>query len=219
MAVSTARGDAGLALSLFYEGHDKACYRESQRVLKHSPEHRVANLLKTVIEAYHHEAGSERSRVLKELLAWPLDDEWVELAYSIGLVEEKRHHHESAQVLLALAQQRKRFSGADPRQDVTPDAKAKGSHTTALPGSWIVAAYRKHIRPAIGSRCSLTPSCSEYFRQASKQHGLLGIPLIGDRLVREPSVVTKGKDPVCSSDKIRYRDSLQEHTIWFKNDP
>ena len=75
---------------------------------------------------------------------------------------------------------------------------------------------RHAIRPAIGSRCSLDPSCSEYFRQASRNHGLLSIPMIADRLVREPSVVLKREREIVVGGETRIADPLSDHDQWMK---
>jgi putative component of membrane protein insertase Oxa1/YidC/SpoIIIJ protein YidD len=85
------------------------------------------------------------------------------------------------------------------------------------PGAWIVAFYRSQIGPAIGSRCSLEPSCSEYFLRASRKHGLLGVALIGDRLVREPGVVSRGEHPVPVPGAMHYADPLEAHDGWMEN--
>lgn len=85
------------------------------------------------------------------------------------------------------------------------------------PGQWIVSFYRSQISPAIGARCSMLPSCSEYFRLASKKHGLLGVPILADRLVREPGVVNEAKDPVLDDHgHQRYRDPLESHDFWME---
>jgi len=87
----------------------------------------------------------------------------------------------------------------------------------SLPGRWIVGLYRSQIAPAIGSRCDLLPSCSEYFLQASRQHGLLGIPIVADRFIREPSVVKDAAQPVVQPNgRIRYADPLSDHDFWLK---
>ena len=85
----------------------------------------------------------------------------------------------------------------------------------SLPGQWIVVFYRTAIRPSIGDRCSLTPSCSEYFRIASRKHGLLGIPMIADRLVREPSVVSAAARPLMHDGHTTYADPVEDHDGWL----
>ena len=95
-----------------------------------------------------------------------------------------------------------------------PEVKRGGAWSA--PGRWIVAVYRNQVRPAIGSRCSLEPSCSEYFRQASQKHGLLGVPMIGDRMVREPSVVAAERERVLVGDEWRIADPVSGHDGWME---
>ncbi len=96
-------------------------------------------------------------------------------------------------------------------------AKKSGTSIASLPGKWLVQFYRSQVSPAIGSRCDLLPSCSEYFKQASQAHGLLGIPIMADRFIREPSVVTAAAKPVVMLDgHIRYADPLSDHDSWMK---
>ena len=91
------------------------------------------------------------------------------------------------------------------------------SSAGSLPGQWVVSFYRAQISPAIGARCDLEPSCSEYFRQASRAHGLLGVPIMADRFVREPSVVAaKAHTVEMPGGRIRYADPLCDHDEWMK---
>ena len=90
----------------------------------------------------------------------------------------------------------------------------------SLPGRAIVRFYRAQVSPAIGSRCSLTPSCSEYFLQASRKHGLLGVPLIGDRFIREPDVVNAHEPLVEQPDgAMRIADPVEAHDFWMEPAP
>lgn len=83
--------------------------------------------------------------------------------------------------------------------------------------SWIIRFYRDQISPAIGNRCVLDPSCSEYFNQAQHKHGLKAIPMIADRFCREPDVSNKKESPVIMPDgQIRYRDPIENHDFWMK---
>ena len=94
-----------------------------------------------------------------------------------------------------------------------------GDSIGSLPGRWVVKFYRAQIGPAIGSRCDLLPSCSEYFLQASRAHGLLGIPIMADRFIREPSVVSARAKPVTMPDgHIRFQDPLSDHDAWLKGE-
>lgn len=86
-------------------------------------------------------------------------------------------------------------------------------------GEWpvrgMVAFYRVAVAPAIGSRCVLEPSCSRYSLEAARKNGWLGLPMTGDRLIREPSVVLEGAHPVVDAQgKIRYADPVEDHIGW-----
>ena len=97
--------------------------------------------------------------------------------------------------------------------------RKKGPSLAALPGQWVVRFYRAQVGPAIGSRCDLLPSCSEYFLQASRAHGLLGVPIMADRFVREPSVVSARAHPAVMPDgRIRYADPVSDHDAWLKGE-
>jgi tetratricopeptide (TPR) repeat protein len=87
----------------------------------------------------------------------------------------------------------------------------------SLPGRGITWFYRTQVRPAIGDRCKMEPSCSEYFRQASAQYGLLAFPMIADRGVREPSEVSAARHPVWSGREWRVADPLASHDVWFRS--
>ncbi len=88
------------------------------------------------------------------------------------------------------------------------------------PGRACIAFYRAQIRPAIGDRCLLKPSCSEYSRLAFKKHGLLaGTAMTADRFVREPGVVAAAAHPVICNGRVYYGDPLQDHDWWFWQPP
>ena len=82
----------------------------------------------------------------------------------------------------------------------------------------VVRFYRSQISPAIGDRCVLEPSCSEYFTQAQHKHGpITAMAMTGDRFFREPDVSNKREEPVALPDgKIRYRDPIENHDFWMK---
>ena len=101
------------------------------------------------------------------------------------------------------------------RRECRPLASEPMSRPTSRPAAWIVTLYRSLIRPALGNRCSLTPSCSAYFLEAGRQHGLLAFPLIADRLIREPSVAQAQANPVRTGDQTRYADPLADHDGWL----
>ena len=86
----------------------------------------------------------------------------------------------------------------------------------ARPALWIIGFYQSQISPAIGSRCSLHPSCSKYAVDAMKQHGAIGIAIAGDRMVREPDVVEAKARPIVISHQIKYADPISDHSFWMK---
>ena len=98
----------------------------------------------------------------------------------------------------------------------TPETTQPPTTTKGKYGEWTVSFYRHVIRPAIGSRCSLSPSCSGYFLQASRRHGWLALPMIADRLVREPSVVAQHEREVQMHGETRIADPLSDHDGWLK---
>lgn len=82
--------------------------------------------------------------------------------------------------------------------------------------SWLIRFYRSQISPAIGNRCVLEPSCSEYFHQAYCKHSILAVPMIADRFFREPGVSNTKDDPVIMPNgQIRYRDPIENHDFWM----
>lgn len=102
-----------------------------------------------------------------------------------------------------------------PESIVSPRPDSLGRRLGRAPGQLITGFYRYCIRPAIGNRCVLSPSCSEYFLQASRRHGLLGIPMLADRLVREPSEVASARHPVVQGNRTLYQDPVDDHDFWL----
>lgn len=96
-------------------------------------------------------------------------------------------------------------------------AKAWWKQVGAWPVKGLVGFYRFAIAPAIGSRCVLEPSCSRYSLEAARQYGWLSLPMTGDRLIREPSVVHAAAHPVTNAlRQIRYADPVSDHMGWGK---
>jgi putative component of membrane protein insertase Oxa1/YidC/SpoIIIJ protein YidD len=109
------------------------------------------------------------------------------------------------------------YNAPIPPESVVPNT----THTSllSLPGQWIVSFYRGAIRPALGARCSMKPHCSEYFLLATRKHKLLAIPMIADRLVREPSVVSAGLHALQESGTTVYEDPVENHDFWMTSRP
>jgi putative component of membrane protein insertase Oxa1/YidC/SpoIIIJ protein YidD len=99
------------------------------------------------------------------------------------------------------------------RGDIRP--KSVWGRAGEWPVRGMVAFYRVAVAPAIGSRCVLEPSCSRYSLEAARKNGWLGLPMTGDRLIREPSVVLEGARPVTDAQgKIRFADPVEDHMGW-----
>ena len=92
----------------------------------------------------------------------------------------------------------------------------KSGAASFSPSSAFIKFYRTQISPAIGQRCTLHPSCSEYFCQASHQHGPLCVPMIADRFVREPGLNNRKEHPVLIDGSVRYADPVHDHSFWMK---
>ena len=105
---------------------------------------------------------------------------------------------------------------ADARRIVRAETKAPSGGIASWFARCVVGFYRAAIGPAIGSRCALEPSCSRYFLQASRKHGLLGVPMTVDRFVREPVVSAPDRPWVLTdSGDWRHPDPVEDHDGWF----
>lgn len=96
-----------------------------------------------------------------------------------------------------------------------PASSAKTSQSWplgAFPVRIVVGFYRVFVGPILGHRCILEPSCSRYSLQAARERGWLGLPMTGDRLIREPSVVAARERVVINSQgEIRIADPPSDH--------
>ncbi len=101
------------------------------------------------------------------------------------------------------------------RDELRPPKAKRRSYN---PGSLAVAFYRSQIGPAIGDRCSLHPSCSEYYLLAEHDHGWMAVPLVADRLVREPGVVAAAEKPLQTSERMLFQDPVEDHTFWLNDE-
>lgn len=90
------------------------------------------------------------------------------------------------------------------------------------PGAWLAAGvvgfYRLFVGPAIGDRCVLEPSCSRYYLEASQKHGILGVPMVADRFVREPVESNSGRRIRMPDGSWRHPDPVSDHDWWLKKE-
>ena len=78
--------------------------------------------------------------------------------------------------------------------------------------------YKFAVGPALGSRCALEPSCSSYFLEASRKHGLVGLPMIADRFVREPVASASDKWVRNAKGELKHPDPVSDHDGWFSKE-
>ena len=82
----------------------------------------------------------------------------------------------------------------------------------------VVGFYRLFVGPAIGSRCVLEPSCSQYFLEAGRKHGIVGVPMVADRFVREPVVSASDRWVRRPDGSWRHPDPVSDHDGWFSKE-
>ncbi len=133
---------------------------------------------------------------------------------SLVLKETPQLAEQAPGLELLLRTCRKQWSRALRAECRKPESQGKGVATA--PARWLVAFYQTQIGPAIGDRCSLHPTCSRYATQALQTHGLVGIAAMGDRFVREPSVVSAREKPIVVDGHGRYADPLSNHDGWLR---
>ena len=108
---------------------------------------------------------------------------------------------------------------ADARACIGAIAQRKEHHG---PGTWLAAGvvgfYRLFVGPAIGDRCVLEPSCSQYYLEASRKHGILGVPMITDRFVREPVESNSPRRIRMPDGSWRHPDPVSDHDWWFSKE-
>jgi hypothetical protein len=120
---------------------------------------------------------------------------------------------ENADLVSQIATSRNQWYGGLFSECAKPNPEKDQPHS---PG-WAIRFYRSQISPAIGNRCVLEPSCSEYFNQAHRLYGLKAYPMIADRFCREPDESHDKKFPVVMpTGQIRYRDPIENHDFWMK---
>lgn len=101
--------------------------------------------------------------------------------------------------------------------DVHPDLVETSAPQAPLPIRLFIALYRTQISPALATRCPLTPSCSEFFLQASARHGWLGPALGADRFFRESSFIGDMSRLVETPEgELRYADPVEDHDFWLR---
>jgi hypothetical protein len=101
---------------------------------------------------------------------------------------------------------------------VSQEAKSRNGGIGGWFARRVVGFYRLFVGPALGNRCALEPSCSRYFLEASRRHGLLGIPMTADRFVREPVVSNSERRIRMPDGTWRHPDPVSDHDWWFSKE-
>lgn len=96
------------------------------------------------------------------------------------------------------------------RDEARPPHVHRASLLT-LPFRGGVAFYQTQIGPAIGQRCSMHPSCSRYTVEAFNTQGVLGLPMMADRLIRESDHVAHRIRPIQIDGTEKYEDPVRDH--------
>ncbi len=105
-----------------------------------------------------------------------------------------------------------------PAAPVTRDARfptprpSEAAGPLALPFRF----YQSVVSPIDGPRCRHRPTCSRYALLAIDRHGLAGVWLAYDRLLRDGQSSAARWLPVALEDSaLRVLDPLEESTFWF----
>ncbi|MFP4521843.1 MAG: membrane protein insertion efficiency factor YidD [Fibrobacterota bacterium] len=75
-----------------------------------------------------------------------------------------------------------------------------------------ISLYQNVFSDLDGSTCQFRPSCSHFGAKAVKEHGIQGLFMASDRLLR-CNGFTAGRYPV-SKDGVHYEDSVSENVLW-----
>ena len=126
----------------------------------------------------------------------------------------------------SLAAQVEMCSGGWTEKDIADARKCVEALAPATrrrgPGAWLAAGvvgfYRLFVGPAIGNRCVLEPSCSRYYLEASRKHGILGVPMVTDRFVREPVESNSERLMHMPDGSWRHPDPVSDHDWWFSKE-
>ncbi|WP_232293230.1 membrane protein insertion efficiency factor YidD [Stigmatella aurantiaca] len=109
----------------------------------------------------------------------------------------------------------------DARHPVTHEVSRVQPSRREAPGDsqFLGVAYRFYqtvVTPMDGPRCAHRPTCSAYARQAIARHGLVGLWLAYDRLLRDArSSQVRALPVVLEHGRFVYLDPLEESTFWL----
>jgi hypothetical protein len=109
----------------------------------------------------------------------------------------------------------------DARHPVTRDVRRVPRARAAQPtdGHFLELAfrfYRSVVTPIDGPRCAHRPTCSAYAMRAVRRHGVVGLWLAYDRLLRGANSSAVRRLPTAlERGRIVHLDPLEESTFWL----
>lgn len=145
-----------------------------------------------------------------ELFAQTAYSLWVLLIRNPALMEEGHPLRQQ------LRTSRRLFTPAIRETAAPPPPASSVPAFLSVPAIGLVRFYQTQIGPAIGQRCSMYPSCSEYCLQATRRYGLMGIPMTADRLIRETDHVNHRIRPILINGEVKYYNPIEDHSFWFR---
>ena len=112
---------------------------------------------------------------------------------------------------------------ASPGHPVTRDVRPVSRARTAPTETFFRVAfefYRNVVSPIDGPTCAHRPTCSLYGLQAVRRHGVVGMWLTIDRLLRgHQSSIWRNLPRVTIDGRTVLVDPLEESTFWFSPSP
>jgi putative component of membrane protein insertase Oxa1/YidC/SpoIIIJ protein YidD len=198
---------------------DPAAFSALRRDPALGPAHQ--SLAALYLGVLHLRAGRDREAAdpLRQVLLGPSEGHLLPRAVGALLALESRDEDAFAAWPGFLAQVRASAGLCPPelRAEVEAWIRPPTEAVPPAPARWLLCFYRSQISPAIGQRCAMIPSCSEYYRQASRRHGLvLGTAMVADRFYREPDHARLRLKPVPVDGKEKYEDPVSDHDFWRK---
>ena len=161
-----------------------------------------------IIRAFLTARDGETFRVAGCALYLALEDDLEAREQNRGLYEQARLCHDSWQ----------RPDWREAKALLRRNAPPGGGGVGGFLASCVFHFYKFAVGPALGSRCALEPSCSHYYLEASRKHGILGIPMVADRFVREPVASASDRWVRNAEGALKHPDPVSDHDGWFSED-
>jgi putative component of membrane protein insertase Oxa1/YidC/SpoIIIJ protein YidD len=94
------------------------------------------------------------------------------------------------------------------------------TRSVLLPVRWAIRFFQEVVSPVDGPSCDFTPSCSAYGLEAVRKHGVLGIPMATERIVRNHRPDNPIRYPLVEREgDLYYLDPVESNDFWWVSDP